>query len=91
VTANLVRAGELLAEAQPWERVRLACQQGVGPVTGRPAELAGWFDDGAFSRAVLSAFAPIEDLLADLHDLLRPDVHEQLVTTVAGWGLLDGS
>jgi hypothetical protein len=88
---NLVRAGELLAEAHPWARVRSACQVGVGPVTGPPADLAGWLDDGAFARVVMTAFGPMADLLADLHELVRPDVHAVLVDTVGAWGLLDGS
>lgn len=88
---HLVRAGELLAESHPWSRVRAAAQLGLGPVGGRPAELAGWLDDGAFARMAMTAHGPLEDLLADLHELLRPEVHGSLLDTVEAWGLLDGS
>ena len=85
---HLVEAGELLAQSHPWARVRATCQEGIGPVGGRAAELAGWLDDGAFSRLVLSNLGPMEDLLADLHHLVRPEVHARMVDTVASWGLL---
>lgn len=85
---HLVEAGELLARSHPWARVRATCQEGIGPVGGRAAELAGWLDDGAFSRLVLSNLGPLEDLLADLHHLVRPEVHARLLDTVAAWGLL---
>ncbi len=85
---HLAEAAELLARSHPWARVRATCQEGVGPVGGRAAELAGWLDDGAFARLVLANLAPLEDLLADLHHLLRPDVHARLLDTFATWGLL---
>jgi hypothetical protein len=89
--ADLVRAGALMAEAHPWDRVRATCQLGIGPVSGPPADLAGWLDTGAFSRLVMAMFGPIEDLLVDLHELVRPEVHAQLIDTIGAWGLLDGS
>lgn len=85
---HLAEAAELLARSHPWARVRATCQEGVGPVGGRAAELASWLDDGAFARLVLANLGPVEDLLADLHHLLRPDVHARVLDTVATWGLL---
>lgn len=85
---HLAEAGELLAQSHPWARVRATCQEGIGPVGGRAAELAGWLDDGAFARLVLANLGPLEDLLADLHHLVRPEVHARMVDTVAAWGLL---
>lgn len=87
---HLVRAGELMAQTYPWRRVREACTQGIGPVSGRPAELAGWLDDGAFARLVLSSFGPLEDLVVDLHELVRPDVYQRVLESIDAWGLLDG-
>ena len=77
-----------MAQAHPWARVRAACGEGIGPFTGRPAELAGWLDDGAFARLVLSGLGPIEDLLADLHHLVPADVHDRVLDAIEGWGLL---
>ena len=88
-TDHLVRAGELLAVAHPWARVRAACRDGVGPLTGTPADLAGWLDDGAFARMVMARFGPLHDLVVDLHELLPHDVYEQLVETVSAWGLVE--
>jgi hypothetical protein len=87
---HLDRAGELLAQAHPWARVRASCREGIGPFTGRPAELASWLDDGAFARLVLSGLGPLEDVLADLHHLLPAAVHARVLDTVEGWGLLAG-
>lgn len=86
--AELARAGEIMAQAHPWRRVRAACQLGIGPLAGAPADLAGWLDDGAFARLAASNLAPMSDLLADLHHLVPPGVHRRLLDTVAAWGLL---
>ena len=64
-------------------------RDGVGPISGTPAELAGWLDDGAFARMTMAQFGPLHDLVVDLHELLAHDVYEQLVETVAAWGLVD--
>lgn len=90
-TDNLVRAGELMATTFPWARVRAACRDGVGPVTGRPAELAGWLDDGSFARLVMTSFGPMHDLVVDLHELLTPDAYRRLVDTLGAWGVFDPS
>ncbi len=85
-TDHMARAGELLADAYPWSRIREHCRLGTGPVAFSP-DLAEWMDDGMFARTILEAMPPLDQVLADLADLLDPAAHRRLIDTIADWGL----
>jgi hypothetical protein len=85
--ARLVRLGELLDRARPWATLRLACAGGSWPVDGVPAWVAGWMDDGMFSRWVLDALPPRSAMLAALADLLSPALVDGIRNTLSAWRL----
>ncbi len=85
-TDHVERAGELLANAYPWSRVREHCRLGTGPVSFS-VELADWMDDGMFARTILETMPPLDQALADLADLIEPDAHRRLLDAIEGWGL----
>jgi hypothetical protein len=90
VVEHLVRAGVLLAQAQPWEQLHRAAAAGPGTDASDPA-LASWMDAGMFARSALAALPPIEHLLLDLAGLLPRPAHERLLQVVDAWGVLDGA
>ncbi|MEY2449782.1 MAG: hypothetical protein QOH79_3258 [Acidimicrobiaceae bacterium] len=84
---HLARLGELLADVHSWPVLRLACAAGEWPVEGVPAEVAGWLDDGAFSRWVLGAFPPLEQVAAAALEVVPPPVARRLRAALQSWQL----
>lgn len=87
-TTELVRAGEVMANAYQWERARGDSLDGAGPISGIPADHLRWMDEGMFARSVVAWFPPLDDVLADLEVLIPGEVHRRIVDTLAGWGLM---
>jgi hypothetical protein len=85
---QLTRLGELLADVHSWPVLRIACAAGEWPVEGVPAEVAEWLDDGAFSRWVLGAFPPLDQLTAVASEVVPPSVRRRLRATLRSWLLL---
>lgn len=54
----------------------------TGPAGPPPPALAGWMDEGMFSRWVLSAYPPLDDLLGEVRPLVTTDAYHHLRRTV---------
>jgi hypothetical protein len=85
---KLVRLGEVLADVQSWPVLRLACAAGEWAVDDVPADVAGWLDDGAFSRWVLGAYPSLDQLLAAACEVVQPSIRRRLRGAVHSWSLL---
>ncbi|MEY2421613.1 MAG: hypothetical protein QOI95_1680 [Acidimicrobiaceae bacterium] len=81
---NVARLGEILADVHSWPVLRLACAAGEWPVDGVTPEVAEWLDDGAFSRWVLGAFPPLEQLAAAALEVVPPSVARRLRAALRG-------
>jgi hypothetical protein len=88
---SLTRLGELLADVHSWSVLRTACAAREWPVGEIPPDVAAWLDDGAFSRWVVGAFPPIEQLAAAARELVRPSVGRRLQAALRAWQLSVGS
>jgi len=84
---HLVRAGELLARAFPWERIHRECVAGNSLVRGFPRRLLEWSDLGMFARTTMATLPPLDDAVLDLADLLDAEPYERFVETLRDWGL----
>lgn len=85
---NIGRLGELLAEVHSWSVLRASCAAGDWPVDDVTPAVAGWLDDGAFSRWVLGGFPPIDQLVQAVSASLPPSVARRVTAAVRGWQLL---
>ncbi|HEV3226374.1 MAG TPA: hypothetical protein VGZ52_06060 [Acidimicrobiales bacterium] len=85
--ANLTRLGELLAEVHSWPVLRLSCAAGEWPVDDVPADLAGWLDDGSFSRWVLGGFPSLADLVDAVCAVVPLSVARGVRAALQAWRL----
>jgi hypothetical protein len=88
---SLTRLGELLAEVHSWPVLRMACAAAEWPVDGVPPEVAEWLDDGAFSRWVLGAFPPVDQLASAVVEVVPPSVARRLRAALRAWQLPVGA
>lgn len=70
------------ADVAPWSILRRECAAGQLTIGGVTPAIAEWMDDGLFSRQVIAAYPELHELVADLADLLSPDVWQQLVDRI---------
>lgn len=87
-TEHLVRAGALLAEAQPWARLHQAAGRAPARPGGLDPAIARWMDTGMFARTLLASVPPIDQLLLDSNGLIEPAAHQRLLATIDAWGVL---
>ena len=84
---NIARLGELLAEVHSWSVLRAACAAGDWPVDDITPAVAGWLDDGAFSRWVLGGFPPLPALTQAVTATTPPSVARRVRAALRGWHL----
>jgi hypothetical protein len=84
---HLVELGRAASLAWTWERLLASTRSGSGPVPGLEPEVARWMDVGMFSREVLGALPPVDDLVADLRDAAAPGVAEAVERCLRAWGV----
>lgn len=68
-----------------WGQVRQAVAAGYGDEGFPPAELAGWMDDGMFSRWVVEDLVPVEELLDLARPRLQPVAARRLAHCLRRW------
>jgi hypothetical protein len=84
---HLVELGQAARRAWPWDQLLASSAAGLVPACGVEPDSARWMDVGMFSREVLGQFPPLEDLVADLRDILAPEVMSRIVGCLGAWGL----
>ncbi|MDH4170486.1 MAG: hypothetical protein OEW42_12945 [Acidimicrobiia bacterium] len=83
---QLLAFGSTFAERWPWAIIRrVAIAQ---PILHLPDGAAEWLDDGSFARWVLGELAPLDELRADVAELLGPTTGARLESVLDHW--LDG-
>lgn len=85
---EIVRLGVVLSEVHSWSTVRLACAAGEWPCAEVPDDVAGWLDDGAFSRWVMGGFPLIPTMAVDAKEWLPSHVANRVLETLRLWELL---
>ena len=60
--AELIAEADRLAAWRDWAQLRRACAEGRSAHALLDADIAEWFDDGAFARSVLSMSPDLADL-----------------------------
>lgn len=86
---QLGRMAQQLTEWRDWALLRRACAAGVWPTPEVEADVAGWLDEGAFSRWVLGAYPELHDLRALAADLLPAAVARDVETALSVAGVTD--
>jgi hypothetical protein len=67
---------------RPWAALRRACAAGRVQVADIGRVDAAWMDDGMFSREALGGYPPLQQLVADLRELLPWSCYEQLLAAL---------
>jgi len=81
----LAPLGARIAREYPWPIVRRWATR--RPLCGVPCPTAAWFDDGSFARYVVGGYGPIDELRADVEELLAPSTAKQLAAVLDQWPL----
>jgi hypothetical protein len=84
---HLVELGQATRRAWPWDHLLASSAAGLVPACGVDPDWARWMDVGMFSREVLGQFPSLIDLLADLQEILAPDVMARIRHCLDAWGL----
>jgi hypothetical protein len=84
---HLVELGQAARRAWPWDQLLASSAAGLVPACGVEPGSARWMDVGMFSREVLGQFPPLVDLVADLQEILTPDVMSRIEGCLDAWGL----
>lgn len=77
--------------AWSWSRLRELASGGSWLSDLVPAGLAGWMDDGMFSRWVLGSAPPLLEVLAEVRAAVPVPVGRQLQRCLAGAGIVAGA
>jgi hypothetical protein len=87
VSEGIVRFGTILSDIESWPALRRACCAGRLHYHDVSPTVARWLDDGAFSRWVLGAYPPLDQLVAAVCELLSPPLAERVHDALRDWKL----
>jgi hypothetical protein len=86
-STRLVDLAELMARIVDWSSLRAEATAGRNRVDSIPPRVAGWLDDGAYSRWVLGNYPPLHELAAAVTELVTPATARRLRSVLEAWGL----